>query len=312
MAAQPVRSLRGRLAVSWSQGRRRLGSVPVTAGALIRAVPAAAVRLGRPAAGGAAGGPHRRRQRRDPGAVEEAPIRRGLGRAAPPGIRLAHGELGELLERSVELGVIRAGAEAVAAGEGRAVVVEGPAGIGKTALVAAARAHAREVGLKPLAARGTELERAFGFGVVRQLLEPAVHDGDGTAAFEGAARYAAALLDVPLAEPAPLPLGPEGAFAVLHGLYRLTANLARRRPLALLVDDAHWADGASLRFLAYLGNRLSQVPVLLVVAARPLGEPGGAAVAEMLAEGGAPALLRPPALSDDASASSCAAPSPRP
>jgi DNA-binding CsgD family transcriptional regulator len=214
---------------------------------------------------------------------------------------MAHGELGELLERSGELEVIRAGAEAVAAGEGRAVVVEGPAGIGKTALVAAARAHACEVGLKPLGARGTELERAFGFGVVRQLLEPAVHDGDGVEAFKGAARYAAALLDVPLAEPAPLPLGPEGAFAVLHGLYRLSANLARRRPLALLVDDAQWADSASLRFLAYLANRLTEVPVLLVVAARPLGEPGGAAVAQTLAEGGAPALLRPPALSDDAS-----------
>ncbi len=215
---------------------------------------------------------------------------------------MAHGELGELLERGGELGAIRAGVETVAAGEGRVVVVEGPAGIGKTALVDVAGARAREVGLKPLRARGTELERAFGYGVVRQLLEPAVHDGDGTAVFEGAARYAAALLDVQLAEPAHLPLGPEGAFAVLHGLFRLTANLARRQPLALLVDDAHWADGASLRFLAYLGNRLSQVPVLLVVAARPLGEPGGAAVAEMLAKGGAPALLRPPALSDDASA----------
>ena len=215
---------------------------------------------------------------------------------------MAHHELDELLERSGELGLIRAGAEAVAAGEGRAVVVEGPAGIGKTALVAAARARSCEFGLRPLAARGTELERAFGFGVVRQLLEPAVHDGDGAAAFEGAARYAAALLDVPMAEPAPLPLGPEGAFVVVHGLYRLTANLARRRPLALLVDDAHWADGASLRFLAYLANRLSQVPVLLVVAARPLGEPGGAAVAELLAEGGARALLRPRALSDRASA----------
>ena len=152
--------------------------------------------------------------------------------------------------------MIRAAVEAVAVGEGRAVVVEGPAGIGKTALVAAAGASAREAGLTPLAARGTELERAFGFGVVRQLLEPAVHDGDAATAFEGAARQAAALLDVSLAEPASLPLGPEGAFAVLHGLYRLTANLARDRPLALLVDDAHWADAASLRFLAYLGGRL--------------------------------------------------------
>ena len=214
----------------------------------------------------------------------------------------AHGELGALLERSGELDVIRACAEAVAAGEGRAVVVEGPAGIGKTALLAAASAFARESGLEPLAARGSELERAFGFGVARQLLEPAVHDGDGAALFVGAARDAAALLDVPLAEPAPLPFGPEGAFAVLHALYRLSMNLARRRPLALLVDDAHWADGASLRFLAYLGNRLGRVPVLLVVAARPAGEPGGARVAELLAEGGAPALLRPAALSGDASA----------
>ena len=144
------------------------------------------------------------------------------------------------------------------------MVVEGPAGIGKTELLAAARgARARAPGCTPLTARGTELERAFGFGVVRQLFEPLVA-GRRPAPFEGAARRAAALLDVELAEPAFLPLGPEGSFAALHGLYRLTANLARRAPLALLVDDAHWADGASLRFLAYLGNRLERVPVLLV------------------------------------------------
>ena len=80
--------------------------------------------------------------------------------------------LGELLERSEELGEIRACAQAVAGGEGRALVVEGPAGIGKTALVAAAEPHARDAGLSALTARGTELERAFGFGVVRQLFEP--------------------------------------------------------------------------------------------------------------------------------------------
>ena len=164
--------------------------------------------------------------------------------------------------------------------------------------MSAAREHACEAGLRPLLARGTELERAFGFGVVRQLFEPAVLDDGG--AFEGAARHAAALLDVPLAEPAPLPLGPEGAVVVLHALYRLTANLAARCPLALLVDDAHWADRPSLRFLAYLANRLGQARVLVVVAARPPGEPGGAAVAEIL--GATPALLRPAGLGDDASA----------
>ena len=89
---------------------------------------------------------------------------------------------------------------------------------------------------------------------------------------------------------------------MLRGLHRLTANLARAGPLALLVDDAHWADAASLRFLAYLAGRIGQEPVLLVVAARPLGEPGGSAVAELLAEAGSPVRVRPKALSADASA----------
>ena len=217
---------------------------------------------------------------------------------------MAHGEPGELLERSVELGVIRAAVEAVAAGEGRAVVVEGPAGIGKTALlVAAARSRCARGRAEAAGGSGDRARARVRLRRRAAAARARGPRGDGAAASRVRRGMRRRCFDVRSAEPAPLPLGPEGAFAVLHGLYRLTANLARRRPLALLVDDAHWADGASLRFLAYLGNRLSRVPVLLVVAARPLGEPGGAAVAEMLAEGGAPALLRPPALSDEASAS---------
>jgi hypothetical protein len=148
-----------------------------------------------------------------------------------------------LLERSVELAAIRAAVEAVAGGEGRAVVIEGPAGIGKSALVAAARVQARALGLSPLAARGTELERAFGFGVVRQLLEPAVQDGETLVAFEGAARYAAALLDVPLTERAPLPFAvqQDGTDAMRQGRRErsscCTASFASRRtsPVA-----GHW------------------------------------------------------------------------
>jgi DNA-binding CsgD family transcriptional regulator len=185
------------------------------------------------------------------------------------------------------------------AGRGGLVVVEGPAGIGKTALLGAAGELARQTGLEPLAARGAELEQAFGFGIVRQLLEPAVHrNGTAVAAFAGAARHAAALLDVELPQAAALPPGPEAAFAVIHGLYRLTVNLAREQPRALIVDDAHWADGASLRFLAYLAPRLARTRVLVVVAARPFGEPGGVAVASLLGDATA---LRPDPLSPKAS-----------
>ena len=61
-------------------------------------------------------------------------------------------------------------------------------------------------------------------------------------------------------------------FAVLHGLYWLCANLAQRGPVLLAVDDAHWADAPSLRFLAYLARRIDDLPVV-VVCAQPPGRP---------------------------------------
>ena len=55
---------------------------------------------------------------------------------------------------------------------------------------------------------------------------------------------------------------------MLHGLYWLFANLAQREPLLLAIDDAHWADVASLRFLRYLAPRIAELPLGLVVAMR--------------------------------------------
>ena len=55
----------------------------------------------------------------------------------------------------------------------------------------------------------------------------------------------------------------------MHGLYWLCANLAAERPLAVVVDDAHWADGASLRFLAFLLPRLEELAAAVLLGARP-------------------------------------------
>src|SRR5213079_1899213 len=60
----------------------------------------------------------------------------------------------------------------------------------------------------------------------------------------------------------------EGTFAVLHGLYWLTVNLCAERALMLAVDDLHWCDRASLRFLAYLARRLEDLPIVLVASLR--------------------------------------------
>jgi DNA-binding NarL/FixJ family response regulator len=144
------------------------------------------------------------------------------------------------------------------------VLLDAPAGAGKTALMDATRAEAQAAGLLVLAARGAELERSFGLGVVRQVFHDVLRDGGGDAVFAGAARFAAPLLGI---EPGPAP--PEDPYAARHALYWLTANLATQSPLAVLVDDVHWADASSLEVLAHLAHRLDGIPVALVVATRP-------------------------------------------
>ena len=154
-------------------------------------------------------------------------------------------------------------------------MVEGPAGIGKTVLLAAARDAAEGEGFRVLRARGAELEREFAFGVVRQLVEPVVagaSEEERSQLLDGPPGVAARLLGLPglgdgVATAAPI--APDPSFAVLHGLYWLCANLAAQRPLALVVDDAHWADGASLRFLAFLLPRLEELHVAVLLGARP-------------------------------------------
>src|SRR5439155_111846 len=63
------------------------------------------------------------------------------------------------------------------------------------------------------------------------------------------------------------------AAPVQHGLYWLVANLCERSPVLLAVDDLHWADPASARWLVYLARRLGDLPAVLVAAIRS-PEPG--------------------------------------
>ena len=172
----------------------------------------------------------------------------------------------KLLERHRELAEIDACIAAAAAGQGAFLVLEGRAGMGKSALLAEVQRRAAAVGLATYSAVGSELEGGFAFGVVRQLFEPAIRNlrkADRARVFEGAAALAAVALGAAGETAASDP------FAALHGLYWLAANLAARRPLLLSVDDAHWADAASLRWLAYLLNRLDGLPVLVATAMRP-------------------------------------------
>ena len=144
--------------------------------------------------------------------------------------------------------------------------------MGKTALLRAAGAAAAESGFLVLGARGGELERSFPFGVVGQLFAPIVHgtreQGDEEDLLAGDARLAEVALS-PVAGSPPR----DADFALLNALYWLCANLCERSPVLLVVDDAHWADSASLRFLSFLARRGDGLALALAVAART-GEPG--------------------------------------
>jgi len=201
-----------------------------------------------------------------------------------------------LLEREAELAALRAMIEVARTGNGRLVAIEGPAGMGKSRLVGEARELATGASMRVVSARGGELEHDFSYGIVRQLFEPVLAlapGGEREELLGGAAALAAPLFDErALADEAPA----EGSFSTLHGLFWLAANLAARQPLLLAIDDLHWADAASLRWLGYLARRLEGQPLLVVVATRPseqATEP--ALVAEMLADPGA-VVVRPQAL----------------
>jgi hypothetical protein len=78
----------------------------------------------------------------------------------------------------------------------------------------------------------------------------------------------AAVLARPVLFPADRGTDAEPSFSALHGLYWLAINMADTRPVLLAVDDAHWADVDSLRWLIYLARRLAGVPLALVLATR--------------------------------------------
>ncbi|MBN8867112.1 MAG: AAA family ATPase [Solirubrobacterales bacterium] len=175
-----------------------------------------------------------------------------------------------LLERERELGEMTAQLDQACDGFGSLLVVEGPAGIGKTTLIRATIAEARKRGMTVISGRGGVLEQDVEYGVVRQMVERVLVEADpderarllaGPAAPAGAAL---GFSDLP-ADPGP---GRDGSENLLHGFYWLTVNLAERGPILAIFDDAHWGDGASLATSAYLAHRVEGHPIAMLAGVR--------------------------------------------
>jgi DNA-binding CsgD family transcriptional regulator len=215
-------------------------------------------------------------------------MERGPARSGPEG----------LLERSDELERIELILDQTLAGEGSALLIEGPAGIGKTALLDAARLLGARRGMTILTARGGELEGNFPFGVVQQLFEAVVQRASAEARAQllgGAAGLAVPIFDHRGDGDA---IGE--SFTYLHGLYWLTINLSIGGPLLVVVDDLHWADARSVRFLVYLVARLAGLPIAVIGATRPPETPAGPTVTDRLIADQLVTVIKPAALSPEA------------
>ena len=207
---------------------------------------------------------------------------------------------GGLLERGGELDQIAAMVRAAARGNGSAVLITGQAGIGKTALIAEAGRLAAGTGMVVLSARGGELESEFPWGLARQLFEAIAARSRRESPIDplrGAAGLAGHALGIGSTTAA------DASYATLHGLYWLVVNLTQEHPVLLALDDVHWADRPSLRFVAHLLPRIAELPVLLVLAGRPTtAETGPSAdLLARLAVDPAVRKLEPAALTETAS-----------
>ena len=185
-----------------------------------------------------------------------------------------------LVERDQEIHVVAAALGAARGGRGSTLIVEGPPGIGKSALLARSKDAAGN-GFGMLAAVGGEFERDLPFATVRQLLEPpllAMSRSERAGVLGGAAHLAKPVFGLDGSRLSGN--DPSEMSGVLHGLYWLCSSLADRTPLLLAVDDVHWADEASARFLSHLARRIVEIPALLVLAGRP-----GNALDELMTRG---------------------------
>ncbi|MEU4775989.1 AAA family ATPase [Micromonospora sp. NPDC023644] len=165
-----------------------------------------------------------------------------------------------LIERDHELAYLRSLLADGGRRDGGAVLVSGPPGSGKSALLHAFGRETAATGALVLTATGARAERAIPLGVLRQLL--------ASAPLPRAARARVAALEERLgSRPGPGGRGRLDA-ATLRWLSELVLRLAADRPVVVVVDDVDHADHPSAQCLLFLARRLGSARIVLVFAER--------------------------------------------
>jgi DNA-binding SARP family transcriptional activator len=213
----------------------------------------------------------------DPGSPNEVPRRAPERRAPVPPAPVA-----EIVGRQRELDVLMVAADEAERGGLQVVLVDGEAGIGKTALLAAfARVRCDPEGWRVATDRCDEF-LAAPFQPFRGLVGRLVDDLPDEALTAHAAVCGGDLarLAPQLRRRVPMPAR-AGHFdddpnTARHLLFQAVVDIVRRAaelaPLAVLVDDLHWAEPGGLHLLVHLVRELPDLPVLVVAGFRDTGD----------------------------------------
>lgn len=188
---------------------------------------------------------------------------RATSSPGPGNIRSAPLPDHDLLERELEIATVDSLLERTREGRGGRLLLDGPAGIGKSVLLRALCARARAQRFGVLATEAAEVASQVAFGCARSLL------GNSWPADP-----------LPAGESDHDSVGP--ARTSLQQVMRIVLDLAEEAPLLVAVDDVQWADPASLRWLALLAGHVSRSRVALALAVRGGFELAGGALGELL------------------------------
>lgn len=187
----------------------------------------------------------------------------------------------ELIGREREFATVLSAWSEARSGRGRHIHVVGEAGLGKSRLLAELDDRLTAMGGRSVCLRAPPGERDLGYALASNLAGALAGLPGGAEVSDGAARALVALdpdlTDRYSVEPDPA-AGDEKLRRRARALEALLEAVSRREPLALLVDDLHWADAESRRLLLSLLGILEETPVLVVTTARPEAGPAGLSV----------------------------------
>src|SRR5262245_41310971 len=176
---------------------------------------------------------------------------------------------GSLIGREGELEQLRLALDEVRRGLGRVVVIVGEAGIGKSSLVTVAGADAQARGARVLLGRCYESQQILPFGPWVDALRGGGVSQDAKTLQDLAPVWQAELSRLlPEASAPSLPTPSDDLMRLFESVAQLVERLTLQGPLAVVLEDLHWADEMSLRLFAFLARRTKTVPVLIAATAR--------------------------------------------